>query len=472
MRKSMVRRIITCGLIAAMSATLLVGCGGSGKKDDGKTTLSLGIWPSDDLKDDVATFEGYVDTFNETHKDVTVEPDHYTYATDTFVSLAESGNCPTIFETWFTEPQKLIQQGLVADITKQLKERGWDTKMNSSVLDILSDDEGHIYGLARDAYALGVMCNVELFEEAGLVDKDGVPKFPQTWEELAQTAKKIKDKTGAAGLCLLAKDNSGGWHFSNIAWCFGATLTKDNGDGTYTANLNSPEAIKAMKYVYDLKWKYDVLTSDPTAEDWTSGFQQLGTGSCAMYIAANDAVDQPTQVFGLDTKKLAMCPIPAGPNGDQYSLSGGVPYMFSKDATDAEIDAALDFLEVMGKTPDVNDTMKLGLQQDAQKRVTNGVPVIKPFPCWTNQERIDAENEVLSEYQNVDSRMFDSYFEKTQEDGNLKAEEPGDPQKMYAELTNVLQAVITDKKCDIEKLMKTANDNYQTILDSEFQKTK
>lgn len=46
--------------------------------------------------------------------------------------------------------------------------------------------------------------------------------------------------------------------------------------------------------------------------------------------------------------------IPAGPNGDQYSLTGGTPYMFSKDATKEEINAALDFLEIMGKSPVVN----------------------------------------------------------------------------------------------------------------------
>ena len=61
-----------------------------------------------------------------------------------------------------------------------------------------------------------------------------------------------------------------------------------------------------MKWVYDLKWKYDVLTADPTAEDWGTGFQQLGTGGAAMYIAANDAVAQPTQTNGLDVKKLSL----------------------------------------------------------------------------------------------------------------------------------------------------------------------
>ena len=342
------KQLLSLALIAALTTTMFAGCGSSGDKDsakkkaekEGKTVLSLGIWPSADLVDDVKNFEKYAKTMNEQHSDVYVEPASYTYATDTFVSLAESGNCPTIFQTWFTEPKKLIKQGLVADVTDILKERGWIDDMSPSVLSLMSDENGHVYGVPRDAYALGLMCNVELFEEAGLVDDNGIPKFPQTWDELAKDAKIIKDKTGAAGLCLLAKDNSGGWHFSNIAWCFGATLCTDNGDGTYTSHLDSTEAVAAMEYVYDLKWKYDVLTADPTAEDWASGFQQLGTGAAAMYIAANDAVAQPTQVNGLPTDKLARGAIPAGPNGDQYSLTGGTPYMFSKDATKEEIEAA------------------------------------------------------------------------------------------------------------------------------------
>lgn len=468
------KKILSMALIAALSATILAGCGGTSESKDaaekaakeGKTVLSLGIWPSADLVDDIKMFEQYTKTMNEQHSDVYVEPASYIYATDTFVSLAESGNCPTIFQTWFTEPQKLINQGLVADITSILEERGWIEEMSPSVLSLLSDSEGHVYGIPRDAYALGLMCNVELFEEAGLVDENGVPEFPKTWEELAKTAKKIKDKTGSAGLCLLAKDESGGWHFSNIAWCFGATLCIDNGDGTYTSNLNSKEAIAAMEYVYDLKWKYDVLTADPTAEDWTTGFQQLGTGACAMYLAANEAVNQPTQVNGLPTDKLAMGAIPAGPNGEQYSLTGGTPYMFSKDATEAEINAALDFVEIMGKSPVVNDSSIEGLQADAANRAANGVPVIKSFSCWINEERAAAEQKVIDEYKNVDSALYEQYFAATETEGNLRTEEPGDTQEMYRQLTSVIQEVVTNKKCDIPALMEKANENYQKTLDA------
>ncbi len=426
--------------------------------------ISLGIWPEDTLTADIALHEGYVTTFNATHPNVEVVPAYYKYATDTFVSLAESGNLPTIFESWYTEPQKLIAGDFVADITDILQERGWLDAINPSIRELLSKD-GRIYGIPRDGYALGLMLNVELFEEAGLVDGDGYPIYPKTWTELAETAKKIKDATGQAGLCLLAKDNAGGWHFSNIAWTFGATLTIDNGDGTFKANVNTPEAISAMEYIKSLKWDYDVLTADPTNEDWGTGFVNLGTGTAAMYIAANDAVNQPTQVNGLPVDKLALAAFPAGPNGAQFSLSGGTPYMFSKDATKEQINAVLDYLEIMGKAPVATDDAIAGMKADAQNRVNNGVPVIPRFPCWIDAEVLKAEDQIIAEFGNVDTKLYESYYNATKTEGNLRMEEPGSAQDLYAELTKVMQAVITDKNADVPSLMEKANTNYQSILD-------
>lgn len=431
--------------------------------------LKLGIWPEDTLTDDINMHKEFVKRFNETHPNIEVVPAYYKYAVDTFVPKAESGNLPTIFESWYTEPQKLIAGGFVADITDNLQKRGWLDTLNPSIRDLLSKD-GRIYGIPRDGYALGLMLNVELFEEAGLVDANGYPIYPKTWDELAETAKKIKDATGMAGICLLAKDGAGGWHFSNIAWAFGATLTKDNGDGTFTANVDSAEAIAAMQYVKDLRWKYDVLTPDPINEDWGTGFVNLGVGTAAMYIAANDAVNQPTQVNGLPVDKLAMCALPAGPNGAQYSLSGGTPYMFSKDATSEEIDAALDYLEIMGKAPVATDEAIAGMKADAENRVANGVPVIPRFPCWIDKKVLDAEAQIIKDYGNVDPKMFESYFNATKQSGNLRMEEPGSAQDLYAELTKVLQAVVTDKNADVTALMQKANANYQGILDDLFQK--
>lgn len=431
-----------------------------------KVVLKLGIWPEDSLTDEIKMHDGFVEKFKTTHPNVEVVPAYYKYATDTFVSMAEAKNLPTIFESWYTEPQKLIAGGFVKDITDILKQRGWLDTINPSIRDLLSKD-GHIYGIPRDGYALGMMLNLELFEEAGLME-NGLPKYPKTWEELAETAKTIKDKTGSAGICILAKDNAGGWHFSNIAWGFGAELTKKEGD-KFVSNLNTPEAIAAMQYVKDLKWKYDVLTPDPTNEDWGTGFAQLGTGVCAMYIGANDAVNQPTYLNKLPVDKLALVPMPAGPKG-QFSLSGGTPYMFANNATDEEVNAALDYLEVMGKAPVATSDAIDGMNKDAEYRVDNGIPVIPRFPCWTDPKLIEEENKVLEAHKNVDMKLYDDYFNIIKKEGNLRLEEVGSTQDMYAELTKVLQAVITDQNADPAALMKTANDNYQTILDTKLNK--
>lgn len=491
MKKKAVKRILGIVCCMTLSMSMLAGCGSADQTaateatqettatDETKTEaeaqepveaqpveVTLGIWPEDTLADDIAMHEGFVETMKTKDPNVTYTPAYYKYATDTFMPMVESGNCPTVFESWFTEPQKLIASKAVADITSELDEKGWLNSMNPSIKELLSDKDGNIYGIPRDGYALGLMLNVELFEEAGLVDADGYPLYPKTMDELAQAAKTIKDKTGAAGFVLLAKDNAGGWHFSNIAWNFGATLCIDNGDGTFTSNLNSPEAIEAMEFVKSLKWDYDVLTADPTNEDWGTGFTQLGTGNAAMYIAANDAVNQPTQVNGLPVDKLAMCAIPEGPGG-QYSLFGGTPYMFSKDAAPEQIGAALDYIEVMGKGPSVSEDAIAGMQADAENKSAAGVPVIPRFPCWTDQAILDAEAKIIEEYGNVDTKMFQPYFDATSSEG-LRSEEPGLTQDMYGELTKVLQSVITDKNADVTALMNTANDNYQKLLDDTY----
>lgn len=430
----------------------------------GETVLKLGIYPEDVDTANLELHDKYIAEFAKLMPDVTVEKAHYKYAVDTFVPMAEAGTVPTIFETWFTEPQKLIKGGFVADITDVLDELGWTEKMNSGVKSLLSDANGRIYGVPRDGYVLGLMINAEVFEDAGLVDADGLPLYPKTWDELAETAVKIKEETGSAGLCLLAKDNAGGWHFANIAWDFGANFESQDADGKWTCDLNSPEAVAAMQYVYDLKWKYDVLTADPTSEDWGTGFTQLGTGAAAMYIAANDAVNMPTAQNGLAIEKLMMTAIPAGPAG-AYSLMGGSPYMFAADATPDEIKAGLTYMEVMGKAPVLTDYAKQGLVDDAKNKIENGIPVIYPISSWIDPEVNAAREAVIDEYTNVDARMYKPYFDAVATDGNVRLEDPAETQLMYAELTKVLQAVVTDKDSDIQALMDTADANFQAILD-------
>jgi multiple sugar transport system substrate-binding protein len=66
--------------------------------------------------------------------------------------------------------------------------------------------------------------------------------------------------------------------------------------------------------------------------------------------------------------------------------------------------------------------------------------------------------------------LFNDYYDILEKQGNMHLEEPKLTQDMYAELTKVLQAVITDKKADVNKLLDTANTNLQQLLDSQVNK--
>jgi hypothetical protein len=144
--------------------------------------------------------------------------------------------------------------------------------------------------------------------------------------------------------------------------------------------------------------------------------------------------------------------------------------MFAPNATSAQVTAALHYLEVMGKAPLVTEKSVAGLKADAQNRKNQGVPVLPTFPAWTDPAFLKAQADANAASANVDMRLFKDYYAKVAEKGNLKTEEPYCAQDLYAELTKVLQAVVTDKNANIVNLLNAAQKNFQTILDQQVNK--
>lgn len=436
-------------------------------------TITLGNWPSDTAAEsEIALFEGYKATMEKQYPNVTLVPDYYSYSLSNYVPMAKGGTAPSIFQPPFTDPQLLISQGLVGDVTDALNAIGVLDKFSPSYEEMLADENGRIYGLPRDGYVLGMHINVALFREAGLVDEEGLPIYPKTLQELAEYGQIIHEKTGAAGLVFPASETYGGWLFTNIAWNFGCVgenaLEYQDDTGRWVCNFTSDQCLAAMNYMHDLRWKYDILNADATTTDWAGAHSALGTGAAAMNFAADDCVDQPTANKGLPLEDFALIPFPAGDAG-RYALAGGTCYMFSPDITPDQATALMAYLKILGKLPFLDDDIVAGMRADYAAKKDRGAPVLPAISAWNDEEYNATKQAVIDEYCNVDMRLYNDFFDSiSQGTISLKAEEPVFAQQLYRELTGVIQRVITKEDADILKALQKAQDSFQEYLDDEI----
>lgn len=467
------KKIIRVVVCLTLVLSLLAGCSGKTEKTGGGSatpaansaaketpkpvTIKVGIWPQDNDEAGKKSWEVYQKNMAAKYPHITLQPEPYNYAPETFIPKAESGQVPNIFQTWYTEPSKLIANGYVADISEMAKKYGYDKGINPDVLKVVSKD-GKIYGIPRDGYALGLYINMNLFKQAGLVDEKGLPKYPKTFEELAETAKIIKDKTGKAGMFFPTKDHVGGWHFTALAWCFGAEFEKKV-DGKWVSGLDSPEAIAALQYVKDLKWKYDVLLPNALLS-WGDWIKNFGTDQVGMTFAAPDALRNPVNDYKMSKDAIAMAPIPKGPKG-QFSLMGGTTFMFAANNTPEQTDAAFKLLEVVGRAPNADPDTMAAFEADLKDQNSKNYPVgPKPIVIWVNQARLDAEDAIYKKYTNVNMDLFKPYYDTAYK--GLRPEEPYSCQDLYGILDTCLQVVITDKNADPKELLEKASKEFQT----------
>lgn len=372
---------------------------------------------------------------------------------------------PTVSLVGNEEALALAEQGLAADLTDALAARGWE--MNDAMRLTVSDGSGRVYGIpCPPSYAFGLVANAELFERAGLTDEAGVPRLPATWEELARTAARIKEATGQAGLCLITDDVLGAMQFWNVARCFGAEpFLSVSPDGSLQARLDSAGAVEAMTFIQSLRWDYDVLTDDPTKENFLTAYERLGRGEAAMVIGASDALSFPVSA-GLDAGSVALGALPAGPAGERHSFYVGSVLMLSADAAPEEIDAALTLAELLGYGPALNDASEVRLREAIESQRALGGPVIGQIPVWRSEALADFERELLDSADAADPAMVQGFLDAVMTPGNLTGESVPYRSELCLTLCDVLHRVVTDADADVPALMKDANDRWQAVLDS------
>ena len=218
------KRLLSAALAGVLCISMLASCGGNQKKattEDGKTLISVGLWPDKEAEPkSYERMEKLRADFMAKYPDIHIEPDGWKFDVQSFTAKAEGGTLPTLYRAYFTEADRIMNYGYAADITAAVKEHGFYDKINSYLLGNISKND-KIYLIPSEMYTLGLVINMNLFNQAGLINEDGTPKVPTTFDELRETAKIITEKTGKAGFVLPTAENVGGWNFMPLAWSYG-----------------------------------------------------------------------------------------------------------------------------------------------------------------------------------------------------------------------------------------------------------
>ncbi|UVI29746.1 ABC transporter substrate-binding protein [Paenibacillus spongiae] len=437
------------------------GSANTGEAEGGEQTppanfvFANGDWPKP-TDATLAQAEGWKKTFETMYPHIEMKTENFEYDTNTFLPKAESGQLPNLFATWFTEPQKIIGAGYAADITDVLKEYNYDTMLNPDMLAIMQKD-GKTFGVPSSGYFMGIWYNVNLLKQAGLMKDGEAPRFPQTYEELVQMAKTIKEKTGKPGFFLPTKNNQGGWQFMNIAWSYGAEFVVQEG-GKWKAVFNSPEAAEALQLIKDMKWKHNVLT-DNVLVDVNDLFRMFGTDQVGMSFGTADWKNTPINDYKMSKDNLAMSRVPGGPVG-RISLAGGGLFMFSPNSSKEQIKAGLDWLKIKGFSPEASPESLKGLEESLQNDASlSRIVGPQALKVWINEDRLQAEQAIYDKHTNVDMALWNDYIGN--EGVTIKPEVPVNAQELYKLLDGVIQAVLTNQNADPKALLDKAAADFQ-----------
>jgi multiple sugar transport system substrate-binding protein len=466
--------------LAAITAMIVVACGGttttpspaastppaastapaasaSAAAAHDPVAITVGVLRPGATQEAVDALNLQISEFEAKYPWITVKPAEYDWTAPTFTAQLAGGTLPTVFTIPFTDGKGLIAKHQIVNIDSRVRALNYADKFNPNVLVNGQDKDGKIWAVPTQAYGMSLTYNRTLFKAAGL-DPD---KPPATWDEVRAAAKTIAAKTGVAGYAEMATENTGGWQLTTSTYALGGRMETVGADGKVTATLNNDATKAALKRLQSMRWEDNSLGSTFDYK-WGTINQAFASGQVGMFTGGSDLYTAMVQNNSLkaDDYGVSIIPLESAPTAGV--LGGGTLAAVSVLTKEDERDAAVDWIDFYYMQKLLTQE---GAVADAKALQANKQPVGVPALPIFDKATYDASQAWIKDYINVPTAQMTPFTSKIF-DQQIVTEPTAHTQDLYAALDPVVQAVLTDKNADIDKLLNAANAKVQAILDA------
>ncbi len=301
----------------------------------GKIELTMWVGP-DGLND---YEQSYIDKYNETNEKAYIRTITKPDGPNGEVLAAMMANtAPDILILSYGEVEAFAYADALLPLDTYFEK--WDdfNSMNQSMIEQFHIN-GQRYGLPAGEYAMSMLYNKNLFEEANIA----VPKS-LTWDEFIELSKKLtipeKDQYGFA----LNWGQWGNWWFQMFTWSAGGDLTQAEPDGKLKTTFTDPAVIKAAEFYRKLKAEKCIQSDMSLKLDDLK--QDFAVGKAAIIYNGLDNI-QSFVSMGMNPDDIGVLPIPTGPGGTNATQLGGSCYVIHAKVPEEKREAVFDYYKLV-----------------------------------------------------------------------------------------------------------------------------
>jgi multiple sugar transport system substrate-binding protein len=440
----MKKKLVSLMMVAAMTATLFVGCGDSGDSAGGTQsgggsssgstdTIKVNIWDNNQ-KDGL---QQIADKWTETSGiKVSIEVVDWDNYWTLLEAGASGGDMPDVFWMHSNTAQLYMENGVLLDLTDYIDKDDDISadKYYEGVWNLYSSD-GKQYALPKDHDTIALLYNKALFDQCGV----SYPDDTWTWEDMYEAAKTITENTddNTYGVAMNTSNNQDGWY--NVVYDYGGQIITEDHKGTTIGSDEAKAGMEMVRKLLTVGTPQTVVAESGTDSLFTSGVVAMITQGSWMinsFYTAENASDYAWAMLPYaDVNGNGQCD-----EGERYSAYNGLGW--AANANVSNPDACYDLIS---------------------------------YFCGEEGQTMQAELGVTMGGMTGVSEAFASAFDGMDVSAFIDIEEEGTLFfRPYTRKTTVWEDAIQQQGAfldawqnpDDASLMSTACDNAQTIIDN------